>query len=290
MAFFCVEDPTAGESTPRRAALYSRPEGDVRLDTPGPPSAHLWAQHSLPCERSLPPAGWLGLPPAGWLGLPPAGWLGLPPAGWLKRLTAGYLVGRGYHQKKLFLVQTSGCSRVYNDSTLANLTLAPTKRHMNIAKPLMVAVALASLSLPACGGVAGEDGGGRNGAAGAGDGNIVCRQGRSPTTRSPQRAHHNALTHNALTQNALTHNALTHNALTHNALTHNALSDPDARELLSYIVSCALPANESVDIKVDGVDYTYQGQLGVAPEWGTPNGQCNDRCQGWVLRVPARSP
>src|SRR5580693_8552790 len=48
----------------------------------------------------------------------------------------------------------------------------------------------------------------------------------------------NALTSNALTSNALTSNALTSNALTSNALTSNALQDPNALEVLKYIVSC----------------------------------------------------
>ncbi len=51
----------------------------------------------------------------------------------------------------------------------------------------------------------------------------------------------NALTNNALTNNALTNNALTNNALTNNALLSNALTDPNAREVFKYIVSCALP-------------------------------------------------
>ena len=51
----------------------------------------------------------------------------------------------------------------------------------------------------------------------------------------------NALTANALTANALTANALTANALTANALTANGLQDPLGRELLKYVVSCALP-------------------------------------------------
>src|SRR5689334_12814015 len=50
----------------------------------------------------------------------------------------------------------------------------------------------------------------------------------------------NALTANALTANALTANALTANALTANALTANGLRDPLSRELLEYVVSCAL--------------------------------------------------
>ncbi|WP_437689112.1 hypothetical protein [Sorangium sp. So ce176] len=103
---------------------------------------------------------------------------------------------------------------------------------------------------------------------------------------------HNALTRNALTRNALTRNALTRNALTRNALTRNALMgnsftsealrDPESRELLSFIVSCALPEDESFKVEVGGKSYTFTGELGLAPEWGTRQGSCGETCQEWV--------
>jgi hypothetical protein len=92
----------------------------------------------------------------------------------------------------------------------------------------------------------------------------------------------NALTNNALTNNALTNNALTNNALTNNALTNNALTDPNAREVFKYIVSCALPAGQQVDVTVDGVAYSYPGELGLASQWGLNGGICNGACQEWV--------
>ncbi|WP_437634519.1 hypothetical protein [Sorangium sp. So ce854] len=103
---------------------------------------------------------------------------------------------------------------------------------------------------------------------------------------------HNALTRNALTRNALTRNALTRNALTRNALTRNALMgnsftqealrDPESRELLSFIVSCALPEGESFDVDVGRKSYTFSGELGLAPEWGKRRGSCDESCQEWV--------
>jgi hypothetical protein len=88
----------------------------------------------------------------------------------------------------------------------------------------------------------------------------------------------NALTSNALTSNALTSNALTSNALTSNALTSNALKDPNAQEVMKYIVSCALPASA----RVVTPEQTYEGELGLAPEWGAPGGHCNKDCVEWV--------
>jgi hypothetical protein len=92
----------------------------------------------------------------------------------------------------------------------------------------------------------------------------------------------NALTANALTANALTANALTANALTANALTANGLRDPLGRELLKYVVSCALPDGAGVTVKVDGTTYQFQGSIGLAPDWARPNGSCDGSCQRWV--------
>jgi len=92
----------------------------------------------------------------------------------------------------------------------------------------------------------------------------------------------NALTMNALTMNALTMNALTMNALTMNALTMNALRDPLARELLKYVVSCALDDGDRVTVRIDGKRYNFDGSLGLAPEWGTDHGWCDGGCQRWV--------
>jgi hypothetical protein len=92
----------------------------------------------------------------------------------------------------------------------------------------------------------------------------------------------NALTANALTANALTANALTANALTANALTANALRDPLSRELMKYVVSCALDDKDSITIQIDGRSYEFDGSLGLAPDWGKPHGSCDGSCQRWV--------
>jgi hypothetical protein len=92
----------------------------------------------------------------------------------------------------------------------------------------------------------------------------------------------NALTANALTANALTANALTANALTANALTANGLRDPLGRELLKYVVSCALPAGTTVSVAVAGTTYDFAGSIGLAPAWGRAGGACDQSCQRWV--------
>lgn len=92
----------------------------------------------------------------------------------------------------------------------------------------------------------------------------------------------NALTANALTANALSQNALTASALSQDAVSARALADPLARELLTYVVSCALPAGKEIALTIDGVDYTFRGSLGLAASWGEPGGSCGTECRGWV--------
>ena len=92
----------------------------------------------------------------------------------------------------------------------------------------------------------------------------------------------NAITSNAITSNAITSNAITSNAITSNAITSNALTDPNARMLFKYIVSCALPASAHVDLTIDSVDYSFPGEIGLTPKWGLPGGSCNETCQRWV--------
>ena len=79
-------------------------------------------------------------------------------------------------------------------------------------------------------------------------------------------------TENALTANALTANALTANALTANALTANALRDPLARELLKYVVSCALEEDDELAVRIDGKRYVFPGSRGLARESGRDRG------------------
>jgi hypothetical protein len=92
----------------------------------------------------------------------------------------------------------------------------------------------------------------------------------------------NALSANALSANALSANALSANALSANALVASALEDPLAREFLKYVVSCALPDDQSIQMSIDGTSYTFPGSLGLAPQWGRRGGHCDVSCQRWV--------
>ncbi|KYF73656.1 hypothetical protein BE17_26315 [Sorangium cellulosum] len=81
---------------------------------------------------------------------------------------------------------------------------------------------------------------------------------------------------------AITGNGLTFNGLTFNGLAMAELSDPLGRQLLSAIVSCALPEGEAIGLNIDGVDCSFEGSVGLAPEWGNDDGECGERSKSWV--------
>ena len=92
----------------------------------------------------------------------------------------------------------------------------------------------------------------------------------------------NSLAANSLAANSLAANSLAANSLAANALEVSALSDPLARQLLKYVVSCALDQDDDVSIRIDGKRYDFRGELGLAPEWGRARGSCDVECQRWV--------
>jgi hypothetical protein len=146
---------------------------------------------------------------------------------------------------------------------------------MNYAKPLFL---VASLTLAACIGAPGEV----EESIGSAQQDALASNALASNALASNALASNALASNALASNALASNALASNALASNALVMQALDDPNAREVLQYMVSCALPANESVVVRVQGTTYTYPGQLGLAAAWGEPGGTCNRDCQQWV--------
>ena len=85
---------------------------------------------------------------------------------------------------------------------------------------------------------------------------------------------------NRLSMNRLSMNRLSMNRLSMNGLSSGGLSSsgspissteliqtPEGRELLAYVVRCALPGGQSLSGAYDGVTYTFPGAVGVAPGW-----------------------
>jgi hypothetical protein len=102
----------------------------------------------------------------------------------------------------------------------------------------------------------------------------------------------NGLIGNGLIGNGLIGNGLIGNGLTSAGLSASGLltgganaammSDPSTLMVLKYLVSCALSDNQSLSFAASGKSYTFTGDLGLAPQWGTPHGSCDGSCQRWV--------
>ncbi|MBL0219682.1 MAG: hypothetical protein IPQ07_38180 [Myxococcales bacterium] len=81
----------------------------------------------------------------------------------------------------------------------------------------------------------------------------------------------NRLSSNRLSSNRLSSNRLSSNRLSSNSLEVMAMMDTDSgRDVLSYIVGCALPIGQDLVAKDStGVEYTFPGWIGLAPAWAT---------------------
>ncbi|HEU0037333.1 MAG TPA: hypothetical protein VFQ53_42275 [Kofleriaceae bacterium] len=80
----------------------------------------------------------------------------------------------------------------------------------------------------------------------------------------------NRLSANRLSANRLSANKLSAVSLSGSALgTSELVKTADGREVLAYIVSCALPARTSVTVKYGGASYMFPGSIGLAPGWAT---------------------
>jgi hypothetical protein len=80
----------------------------------------------------------------------------------------------------------------------------------------------------------------------------------------------NRLATNRLATNRLATNRLATNGLSSLSAAADlvAMADDDGgRELLTYMVSCALPAGASIDVTTSSGVRTFQGLLGLAPRW-----------------------
>src|SRR5581483_10695753 len=98
----------------------------------------------------------------------------------------------------------------------------------------------------------------------------------------------NGLSGNGLSGNGLSGNGLSGNGLVMDALNANGLpsstylmNSVSGRSTVSYLFRCALPGNRSITKRdLLGASYTFNGQIGVAPEWET--GTCDFNCQQQV--------
>ena len=81
----------------------------------------------------------------------------------------------------------------------------------------------------------------------------------------------NKLSANKLSANKLSANKLSANKLSANSLAVQSLmANADGRDVLSYVIGCALPAGQSLTFNdPSGTAYTFAGSIGLAPTWTT---------------------
>jgi hypothetical protein len=90
----------------------------------------------------------------------------------------------------------------------------------------------------------------------------------------------NGITLNGLVLNGIALNGIALNGIALNGIALNGLADPTVHTFASYLVGCALPEGETVSYRIDGTEYTFGGDLGLAPEWKWH--ACGEHCQRWV--------
>jgi hypothetical protein len=64
------------------------------------------------------------------------------------------------------------------------------------------------------------------------------------------------------------------------ATARDLLASADGREVFSFLVSCALPADVTLEATVDGAPFQFVGDIGLAPQW--LHHALNHQGKGWV--------
>jgi hypothetical protein len=101
-------------------------------------------------------------------------------------------------------------------------------------------------------------------------------------TQEPGNTSRSIIEGNGLSLNGLSLNGLSLNGLSLNGLSLNGLStdafknwfnaDPTQRnEIMKHVVACGVPSGETRTYTSQGITYTWQGSLGLAPSWASGN-------------------
>lgn len=100
----------------------------------------------------------------------------------------------------------------------------------------------------------------------------------------------NSITDNRITANRIAANRITANRITGDQITANRMTVSDealeliaadgGQELFAVLVECALPKDITLVATVDGIEYSFPGEIGLAREW--LRGALDRESQGWV--------
>ncbi len=90
------------------------------------------------------------------------------------------------------------------------------------------------------------------------------------STRTQGVVEGNAIAANAIAANAIAANAIAANAISEDVYliaANNLMDTTERRELLKYVVGCAIPAGVTLVGTHAGVTYEFHGDIGLAPRW-----------------------
>jgi hypothetical protein len=90
----------------------------------------------------------------------------------------------------------------------------------------------------------------------------------------------NRLSVNRLSVNSLTMAGLANIPLSGDPDVNSLLATEEGRELLSYIVRCALAEGDALYATVEGVEYVFDGLIGLAPNWHEQAFSADEK--GWM--------
>lgn len=127
---------------------------------------------------------------------------------------------------------------------------------------------------------------------------IFAASGSEPPADVPKIAGSGSFRTNAMSFNAMSFNSLLLHAnaqladyslaqvvASGSVFQQDLIADPYAREFMDYLVSCALEDGDSVSWSGGGLSETWEGALGLCPEWGwsAPGQECQELVSACLL-------
>src|SRR6185503_15413004 len=113
---------------------------------------------------------------------------------------------------------------------------------------------------------------------------LITHNGFSENGLSTNGLTQNGFSENGFSENGFSENGFSENGFSENGFSENGISqfglspiqilesDPNAVEFVRYAYSCAMTEDQHMTLTINGESVTFDGSLGLAPEWGKPNG------------------
>jgi hypothetical protein len=103
----------------------------------------------------------------------------------------------------------------------------------------------------------------------------ACVDGPDVSTRTQSVLEGNAIATNGIATNGVALNGIATNGIATNKLSNNLyslasndlMSTAEGREVLKYVIGCAIPSGVTLTGSKSGVTYNFTGEIGLAPSW-----------------------